>query len=131
LAVDVIAAFLGIASASEVYQTKLFQVIGDADGTANLVDDVLIYGTTQGQHDEHIRVVMNRLRQHNVTLSDKPMFIVSEIQFAGRVISSKGISSSPDRVRAVVRMPPQTNVSDVRFFLVMVSQLVKFTGDLA
>jgi hypothetical protein len=84
----------GISSASEVYQRKILQVIGDADGTATLVDDVLIYGATQRQHDERLRVVMDRLRQHNVTLNDKSTFGVSEIQFAGHVISSKGISPS-------------------------------------
>jgi hypothetical protein len=97
----------GISSASEVYQRKILQVIGDADGTATLVDDVLIYGATQRQHDERLRVVMDCLRQH-VTLNDKSTFSVSEIQFAGHVISLKGISPSPDRVRAVVDMPPSS-----------------------
>jgi hypothetical protein len=99
--------------------------------TACIIDDALIYGLTQQEHDDRLRAVMDRLRRHNVTLNDKCVFSVPGIKWAGYVISGSGVQPDPDGVRVVVSMPPPNNVTEVRCFLGMVSQMAKFANNLA
>lgn len=120
----------GILTGSDVYQSRMAAILHDVT-TACIIDDVLIYGRTQQEHDDRLRAVMDRLRRHNVTLNDKCVFSVPEIKWAGYVISGSGVQPDPDRVRAIVNMPPPTNVSEVRCFLGMVNQLAKFANNLA
>jgi hypothetical protein len=120
----------GILSGTDVYQSKMAAILHDVT-TAILVDDVLIYGRTQQEHDDRLRAVMERLRRHNVTLNDKCIFSVPEIKWAGYIISGSGVQPDPDRVRAVVNMSPPKNVTEVRCFLGMVNQLAKFANNLA
>jgi hypothetical protein len=120
----------GILTGSDVYQAKMAAILHDVT-TACIIDDVLIYGRTQQEHDDRLRAVMDRLRRHNVTLNDKCVFSVPEIKWAGYVISGAGVQPDPDRVRAVLNMPPPNNVTEVRCFLGMVNQMAKFANNLA
>jgi hypothetical protein len=121
----------GLSSSSEVYQARMHEILDGADGALCLVDDVLIYGVDQAQHDARLQTVLDRLRHANVTLNDKCESSRSKLKWAGYIISVSGVQADPDRVKAVVDMQPPTNVTEVRCFLGMVNQFAKFTADLA
>ncbi len=121
----------GISSASEVYQKRMNDILQGLTGTLCLIDDVLIFGKDQAEHDARLHAVLRRLRDAHVTLNDKCEFSKLRIKYAGHVITGDGISPDPERVSAVHNMPPPSNVSDVRCFLGMVNQLAKFTNTLA
>jgi transposase InsO family protein len=121
----------GLSSSSEVYQARMHEILDGADGALCLVDDVLIYGVDQAQHDARLRTVLDRLCHANVTLNDKCECSRSKLKWAGYIISGSGVQADPDRVKAIVDMQPPTNVTEVRCFLGMLNQFAKFTADLA
>ena len=117
----------GISSASELFQKKIHDVLQNLEGVACIVDDILVYGRHQAEHDVRLRAVLDRLRAANVTLNEKCQFSRRELKWAGHIISGSGISPDPDRVKAVVNMKPPNNVTEVRCFFGMVNQLAKFS----
>ncbi len=121
----------GICSASEVFQKRMHDILQGLDGVQCLIDDVLIFGKDQMEHDTRLVAVLDRLRQAHVTLNDKCVFSQRRINFAGHVISADGISPDEDRLSAILKMASPTNVSEMRCILGMINQLAKFSSSIA
>ena len=114
----------GIKSAPEHYQKKMIQILDGLDGHFSIIDDMLIHGKTQKEHDERLRAVLKKLDEAGATLNpEKCEFSKREVKFAGHVISEDGVRSDPEKIESVQGMTTPQNVSDVRRFLEMVNQL--------
>lgn len=97
-----------------------------------MMDDVLIHGTTQEEHDERLRKVLRLLQQAGLTLnSEKCLFSQQSVKFLGHCIDPSGIRPDPDKVRAIQKVRVPANVGDVRRFLGKVNQMSKFAPCLA
>ena len=57
----------GICSAPEVYQRAMSNILEGIDGVICHVDDVLVHGTNQVEHDARLRAVLERLQKAGVT----------------------------------------------------------------
>ena len=68
------------------------------------IDDILIYSRDRDEHAEHLRVVLEILKEHQLygKLS-KCEFWLSEVQFLGHVISAHGIAVDPTKIEAVLK----------------------------
>lgn len=53
----------GITSAPEHFQRRMTEVVGDMEGVVCLVDDILVSGETQEEHDQRLVDVLTRLMQ--------------------------------------------------------------------
>ena len=51
------------------------------------------------------------------------------LPFAGYIVSNDGVRPGPDRVEAIRKLPPPTNVTGVRSFLGLTQQLSFFIPD--
>jgi hypothetical protein len=82
------------------------------------IDDILIYSRTTEEHDEHLRLVLQCLREHKLygKLS-KFSFYQSRIHYLGHVISGEGIAVDPAKVEDIMEWPAPTNVTEVRSFM--------------
>ena len=97
-----------------------------------MIDDVLIHGKTPQEHDQRLVAVLTRLRKANVTLNkDKCEFSKHSIRFLGQIIDSSGIRPDPEKVKAIQAMKEPENITELRRFLGMTTQLSKFTPNLA
>jgi hypothetical protein len=82
------------------------------------IDDILVYSKSTEEHEEHLRVVLQRLRDHQLYAKfSKCEFWINEVPFLGHVISSKGISMEPSKVRDVLDWESPKSVHQVRSFL--------------
>lgn len=95
------------------------------------MDDVLIWGATQSEHDERLWKALSWLHGAGVTLNDKCEFSKSRIKFLGQVTEASRISADPDKVSTVRAMKEPCNISEVRCFLGMTNHLGKFLPHLA
>jgi hypothetical protein len=122
----------GISTGSEQFQKSMNNVLKGLEGVECEIDDLLVHGESQEQHDSRLHSVLQRLQESKLTLNrDKCVFSVSTIKALGHVISSKGVSPDPDKVKAILDIPVPTNVAEVRSFMGMVNQFNKFTSHLA
>src|ERR1700738_4618875 len=82
------------------------------------LDDILIYSKTKQQHDQHLRTVLQVLRDQQLygKLS-KCEFFKNEISFLGHVINQYGIKMEQSKVDAVIKWPAPKNVHELRSFL--------------
>lgn len=122
----------GITSAPEHFQRKMSQILEGLKGVVCMMDDILIYGSTQAEHDSHLISVLDKIKASGATLNeDKCQFSKKSIKFLGHIIDGNGIRPDPDKVRAIVEMTSPVNVTEVRRFLGMVHQMSKFSPHLA
>ena len=122
----------GINSAPEHFQRVMAEVIEGLDGVVCHIDDLLVWGKDQEQHDARLHALLKKLEQAGVTLNvDKCELSRSEVVFLGHVITSTGIRPDPEKTQAIRDMKEPTNVSELRSFLGMVNQVGKFIPQLA
>ena len=108
------------------------EILSGLDGTVCMMDDILVYGKCQEEHDHRLTAVLERLQQAKVTLNkDKCKFSVNCVRFLGHIIDNSGIHPDPQKLEAIQMMPTPKSVSDVRRFLGMANQLGKFLPSLA
>ena len=66
------------------------------------IDDVLIYSRNQEEHQEHLRVALQTIKEHQLyTKFSKCEFWQSKVHFLGHVVSVKGISLAFAKIEAV------------------------------
>ncbi|KAL5017541.1 hypothetical protein ScPMuIL_007130 [Solemya velum] len=122
----------GISSAPEYFQKRMQALLSGLPGVLCQMDDVLIFGDTQEDHDLRLESVLERLLTAGITLNgDKCEFSKESITFVGHVIDASGIRPDPKKVEAIVNFQAPTNVPEVRRFMGMVNQLGRFTPNLA
>jgi hypothetical protein len=82
------------------------------------IDDILVYSKNKEEHDGHLHVVLQRLREHHLYAKlSKCDFWLKEIKFLGHTISQAGITVDPDTVQEVMNWKPPTTVRQIRSFL--------------
>ena len=122
----------GITSAPEHFQRRTQAILHGLEEVVCLMDDVLVHGSTQAEHDQRLEAVLKKLLESGLTLNeDKCVFSQPRVKFLGQILTSSGISSDPDMVAAIVEMKQPTSVSEVHRFLGMANQLSKFVPNLA
>ena len=122
----------GITSAPEHFQRRMNQILAGMDGVVCLIDDILVYGTTQAEHDQRLMTVLRKIRDAGLTLNkDKCQFNTTSIKFLGQVVDQEGVKADPTKVQAVLELKPPTTVKELRRLLGMANQLSKFSPKLA
>jgi hypothetical protein len=81
------------------------------------IDDILVYSKGMKEHEEHLRVMLQRLRDHQLYAKfSKYEFWINEVSFLGHVISLEGITVNLGKVRDVLDWKPPTSVTQVCSF---------------
>jgi len=82
------------------------------------VDDILVFSKTEEEHAEHLRLVLQKLREHQLYAKrSKCEFWLKEVSFLGHIVSNGGISVDPSKVKDVLKWQPPVDVSEIRSFL--------------
>jgi hypothetical protein len=82
------------------------------------IDDILVYSKTVEEHAKHLRLVLQKLREHKLYAKlSKCEFWLKEVTFLGHVVSNGGISVDPSKVKDVLSWKPPTDVGEIRSFL--------------
>jgi hypothetical protein len=75
-------------------------------------DDILVYSKMEEEHEEHLRLVLEKLRTNQLhTKSRKYKFWLMQVVFLGHVISARGISVDRGKVTDVMNWKPHLNIS--------------------
>ena len=78
------------------------------------VDDILIYSQSELEHEYHLRIVLQLLRDHQLYAKfSKCESWLTEVRFLGHVVSAPGVSVNLEKVKAVMRWErPNVNLRD-------------------
>ena len=82
------------------------------------IDDILIFSKDEEEHEEHLRLVLEKLREHQLYAKfSKCEFWLKEVGFLGHVISGEGIAVDPAKVDTVTSWESPTTVGEIRSYL--------------
>jgi hypothetical protein len=82
------------------------------------IDDILVYSKNEEEHAEHLRIVLQRLRDHKLYAKfSKCEFWLDSVKFLGHTISNEGISVDLSKVQEVMEWRPAKSVHQIRSFL--------------
>ena len=122
----------GISTGSEQFQRCLGAILEGLEGVEVLIDDIIVHGADQKQHDKRLTAVLNKLANANVTLNQKKCELnVETVKVLGHIVSPNGIAADPMKVNAIISMQRPKNLKELRSFLGMVNHLSKFQSHLA
>jgi hypothetical protein len=82
------------------------------------LDDILVYSKIEEEHEQHLRMVLQVLREHQLYAKlSKCLFYQKQIHYLGHIISEEGIVVDPEKVQAIQEWPAPRNVTEVRSFM--------------
>ncbi|KAA3467648.1 DNA/RNA polymerases superfamily protein [Gossypium australe] len=82
------------------------------------IDGILVYSESEKEHDEHLRVVLQILREKQLFAKfSKCEFRLREVTFLGHVVSAEGIRVDPRKIEAVLDWKPPKSVAEIWSFL--------------
>ena len=83
-----------------------------------IIDDILIYSKTEEEHKEHLKIVLQQLREHQLFAKfSKCDFFKDKIQYLGHVVTKEGIFVDPEKIREIEDWRVPKDVTDVRSFM--------------
>ena len=95
-------------------------------------DDVIIPSNSLNQQCERLSLILERFRQHNLRVkASKCTFGAPSVQYLGHVVSSKGIHTDPEKIKAVSALSDPKNLEQVRSFLGLSGYYRKFIPNFA
>src|SRR3954449_11493010 len=82
------------------------------------IDDILIYSKDNAEHEKHLRLIMEKLREHKLYAKfSKCEFWLDSVGFLGHIVSAEGVAVDPSKVTAVTEWESPKNAGEIRSFL--------------
>ena len=120
----------GICVASEIFQRVMTEMLEGIDGVECSQDDVLVHGKGDEGHDLTLQATLDRVKDSGLKLNKKKcVFKQPEIGFLGHLFNEKGMSVDPEKVQAIVDMPPP-NADNLRSVLGTINYLGQYLPNL-
>ncbi|KAK3562595.1 hypothetical protein QTP86_002072 [Hemibagrus guttatus] len=111
---------MGLPTPPRCFKTFLYTVLREFLHKSVLVyiDDILIYSRNLAEHRQHVREVLQRLRDYQLFLkAEKCAFHQSSVHFLGYIIDRSGVRMDERKVAAVRDWPPPTTIKELQRFL--------------
>ena len=94
------------------------------------VDGILIYSQSEEENEDHLRIVLQALREHQLYAKySKCKFWLTEVRFLGLVVSASGVSVDPEKVEEVMSWERPKSVFEIRSFLGLTGYYKRFIED--
>ena len=75
------------------------------------IDDILVYSKNEEEHEQHLRIVLQTLREKRLYAKlSKCDFWLKEVFFLGHIVSVEGIKVDLAKIEAIVNWKPPRNV---------------------
>jgi hypothetical protein len=82
------------------------------------IDDISIYSKSEEEHAQHLRVILQQLRDHLLYAKfSKCAFWLKEVLFLGHIISIEGNAVDPSKIQEVLDWKSLRSVTQIRSFL--------------
>ena len=94
------------------------------------IDDILVYSKDRENHDTHLRVVLETLRNEQLYAKlSKCEFWLNEVSFLRHIVSKEGIQVDLKKIEVVVEWKPPRNVIEVHSFLGLAGYYRRFVKE--
>jgi hypothetical protein len=91
------------------------------------IDDILIYSQSEEEHASHLKMELQRLREHQLYAKlSKCEFWISEVLFLGHIINKEGLVVDPKKVADILNWKAPTNARGIKSFIGMAGYYRRF-----
>lgn len=122
----------GLTNAPSTFMRLMNHVLREFIGKFVVVyfDDILVYSHTESEHCDHLRQVLQVLRDAKLYGNlEKCIFAKDKVIFLGYVVSKDGIAVDVSKIESVQNWPVPINISQVRSFLGLAGFYRRFMKD--
>ena len=108
-------------------QYALQTLLADIGNAVNIVDDTIIFGKSDDEHDYGLNKVLKHLIGNSITLNIKKCeFDRESIEYYGYVFSKDNLKPAPSKIDALKNAAHPTGIKSVRNFLGLTNYLKQF-----
>ena len=121
----------GLKNAGATYQRLVNRMFQKQIGTTMevYIDDMLVKSTTAELQIAHLSEEFQILREYNMKLNpSKCAFRLSARKFLGFIANNRGIEANPDKIKAVLDMPPPSGIKEVQHLTGRIATLDRFVS---
>jgi hypothetical protein len=91
------------------------------------IDDILVYSRSTEEHGQHLRIVLGKLRDHQLYAKfSKCEFWLQKVGFLGHILTTEGVAVDPEKVAAVANWKRPTSVTEIQSFLGLAGYYKRF-----
>jgi hypothetical protein len=91
------------------------------------IGDILIYSQNEEGHEEHLKLVLQRLREHQLYAKlSKCEFWINEVLFLGHIINRDGLAVDPKKVADILDWKAPRDVRGIKIFIGMAGYYQRF-----
>src|SRR5467141_3512842 len=111
---------MGLTNAPATFQALMNHILSDMNDIFIVIylDDILIFSNSLGDHQVHIRHILEWLREYNLhSKPEKCLFHTQKIKFLGFMVTPTAISMDTAKTDAISIWPTPTNLKAVQAFL--------------
>ena len=119
----------GLSSAPGIFQRFITELLNNVEGVQVFLDDIIIVGETQEQHEGRLNKVLRILQSKNVKLNkNKCQISAHEVPYLGYILSGEGIRPDPKKIQAIVEAPTPNSVTALKSFLGLCTYYNRFVA---
>ena len=108
------------------------QILLKLPGIGCYITDILVTGKNDREHLSHLEAVLKCLKEQGLTVKKKKYhFLQLSVVYLGKVISRESIKTFKIKAKAILKVNPLTDCTQLRSFLGMVNNYSKFLKCLA
>ena len=123
---------MGLCNAGDLFESALCDLLSGLPGVTNIADDILVYGSTQEEHDANVIHFLECCLEIDLHLNpDKVKINCKSVPFFGMILTESGIKPDPKKVEVIHNWPTPTNMSELLSFLGSVNYLSRFIPELS
>ena len=82
------------------------------------LEDIMIFSKKREEHAFHLKQIFERCWKYGISLNPKKcVFVITKGKLLGHVVSKKGISIYPERIKAIEQIPLPHNKKGMQSFM--------------
>jgi hypothetical protein len=94
------------------------------------IDDIIVFSKSITEHIDRLEIIFHRLAEANLKLKCSKCHLLRErVTYLGHVVSASGVSTDPEKIKAVLNWPEPTTSADVKSFMGLCSYYKRFIPD--
>lgn len=122
----------GLRNSAQTYQRFMDRIFAGIENVFIYVDDILIASQNHDEHMSTLKKVFEILDRNGLTVNTKKCsFLKEQVTFLGHCIDKNGVSTSPEKLKAINEFPKPTSKKSLKRFLGMINFYRRFIPNAA